>query len=65
MKQQDEETMTAIISATSEAFTMAMFQVKVFWVVMLCSAVVLIPTFQRSMLPPSSLHPNDGGCKDL
>jgi len=29
-------------------------EVQVFWFVMLCSVVVRIPAFQRSMLPPSS-----------
>jgi hypothetical protein len=37
-----------------EAFTEVMFQVKVFWVVILCSVVVGHKCFRRSMLPPSS-----------
>jgi len=37
-----------------QAFTEVMFQVEVFWVVTPGSVVVKIPTFQTSMLPPSS-----------
>jgi hypothetical protein len=40
-------------------------QNEVFWVVTPCSFVVGYQTFQRSMLSPASLHPEDGGSMDF
>jgi len=46
-----------------EAFIAVMFQVKVFWVVMLCSAVV---GYQHIRGPRClHLHPESGGSMDL
>jgi len=37
-------------------------QIAVLWIMKSCS-FARIPTFRRTFLPPSSLHPEDGGRK--
>jgi len=46
-----------------EVFTAVMFQVKVFWVVMLCCAVVGYQSFRCPCY--LHLHPEDRGSTDL
>jgi len=50
-------------SASFEVFTAVMFQVKVFWVVMLCCAVVGYQSFRCPCY--LHLHPEDRGSTDL
>jgi hypothetical protein len=52
-------------AASFGTFTTTMFQVEVLWIETPCSVMVRIPTFQRSVLPPSSGWSEDGGSTDL
>jgi hypothetical protein len=48
-----------------EVLTAVSTKTAVFWVVAPCSLVEVLPTFQRSLLHPSSDRPDDGSSKHL